>query len=378
GGFDPAPLPDDVISLLGAEASKEGATLAIMTDETSLGALAGAVQAGEYALRLDVGRAREQAKWAPPPGSRRRSGVPTSAYPVTPEPTEPSFPGRDFAHGQGWGSAAAETSAVPRSAGLVCLLTTKTDRQEDWIYAGQALQRVLLAARSHGVAAALHTQPLEVAELRSFITAFLSEGHYPQMIMRLGSTEETSVSVRRSLDEVLLWRSRAARQSGGIAFDRPRHAARPAAAPAELATDDGDDLDAVFAEHGVCLHVALVSEHHTGSHGQVVGSVIPLFALSRAHVLVGGQHGHLFHLECFGQASPQVSISRDGQARAAAIAGRQRPRAQMPVQIGVADERRPVDHGQDRVEVHHRPAGWQLDCDHPARLPGAQQRAGEQ
>ena len=204
GGFDPAPLPDSVISLLRSEAAKEGATLAVMTDEASLGALAGAVQAGEYALRLDAGRSREQAKWAPPPGSRRRSGVPASAYPANPDQTEPSFPGRDYPHGQGWGSPAADASGVPRSVGLVCILTTKTDRQEDWIYAGQALQRVLLAAGSHGVAAALHTQPLEVAELRSFIAAFLSDGQYPQMVMRLGSTEETAVSVRRSLDEVLL------------------------------------------------------------------------------------------------------------------------------------------------------------------------------
>jgi hypothetical protein len=204
GGFDPTPLPDRLVALLREEASREGAALVIMKDDTSRGALAGAVQAGEYALRLDARRASEQAKWTPPPGSQRRSGVAASAYPAEPERTEPAFPARDFAHGHGWGLPPAGTDTVPKSAGLVCVLTTKLDRPEDWIAAGQALERVLLDASSFGVTAALHSQPLEVPELRNFIASALSEGWYPQMVIRLGSTAEISVSVRRNLDEVLL------------------------------------------------------------------------------------------------------------------------------------------------------------------------------
>jgi hypothetical protein len=204
GGFDPSPLPDSLIALVSEEASKEGAALVIMTDESSQGALAGAVQAGEFALRLDARRASEQAKWTPPPGSQRRSGVPASAYPAMPERTEPAFPARDFAHGRGWGLPPAGESTVPKSAGLGCVLTTKSDRPEDWIDAGEALQRVLLAATSCGVSAALHSQPLEVPALRDFIASVLCGGRYPQMVLRLGSTDQTSVSVRRSVDEVLL------------------------------------------------------------------------------------------------------------------------------------------------------------------------------
>jgi len=204
GGFDPSPLPASVIAVLRDEASREGAELMIMTDETKRGALAGAVEAGEYALRLDAGRAREQAKWAPPPDSHRHSGVPASAYPATPERTEPPFPARDFAHGHHWGQPQAGTSTVPRSAGLVCVLTTKTDRPEDWVSTGQALQRVLLTASSYGVSAALHSQPLEVGELRSFVSAVLCDNACPQMVVRLGTTGEISASVRRGVDEVLL------------------------------------------------------------------------------------------------------------------------------------------------------------------------------
>ncbi|MDR2985947.1 MAG: hypothetical protein LBV34_14015 [Nocardiopsaceae bacterium] len=204
GAFDPAPLPESLIVLLREEASRAGATLVILNDENSRGALAGAVQAGEYALRLDPRRASEQARWTPPPGSRRKSGVPASAYPATPSQTEPTFPSRDFAHGHGWGLPPDETAEVPKSAGLVCVLATKLDRPEDWIDAGQALQRVLLTAGSCGVTAAMHTQPLEVPELRSFIASALSDGWFPQMVIRLGTTDQKSVSVRRSLEEVLL------------------------------------------------------------------------------------------------------------------------------------------------------------------------------
>jgi hypothetical protein len=204
GGFDPTPLPDSLVTLVRQEAAREGATLAVMKDEISRGALAGAVQAGEYALRHDAHRASEQARWTPPPGSQRRSGVPASAYPAEPERTEPAFPARDFAHGHGWGLPPAGTDAVPKSAGLVCVLTTKMDRPEDWITAGQALERVLLDASSLGVTAALHSQPLEVPELRNFIGSVLCDGWHPQMVIRLGSTEQISISVRRGIDEVLL------------------------------------------------------------------------------------------------------------------------------------------------------------------------------
>ncbi|MGN6791765.1 MAG: Acg family FMN-binding oxidoreductase [Streptosporangiaceae bacterium] len=204
GGFDPEPLPANLIAVMRDEASRENATLAIMTDEAKRGALAAVVEAAEYALRLDAVRMREQTSWAPPPGSSRRDGVPATAYPARPERTQPSFPARDFAHGRGWGLPPSGTGAVPRSAGLVTVLTTRSDRPEDWVAAGQALQRVLLAANSCGLTAALHSQPLEVQELRDFIAAVLCDGAHPQMVVRLGSTGQTSASVRRAVDEVLL------------------------------------------------------------------------------------------------------------------------------------------------------------------------------
>jgi hypothetical protein len=63
---------------------------------------------------------------------------------------------------------------------------------------------VLLLAGSCQVAAALHSQPLEVPMLRDFIRTHLSGRAYPQMVIRLGAASEKAVSVRRPVEEVLL------------------------------------------------------------------------------------------------------------------------------------------------------------------------------
>jgi hypothetical protein len=74
----------------------------------------------------------------------------------------------------------------------------------DWVNSGQALQRLLLAASASGVAAALHTQPLEIPALREIVRVQLSGGAHPQMILRLGVTSQAEISVRRPVGDVLL------------------------------------------------------------------------------------------------------------------------------------------------------------------------------
>jgi nitroreductase len=203
GGFGPAPLPAGTIAALRAEAAREGAMLRVVAAGDQRDALAAAVQAGEHALRLDDNRAAELADWVVPPDSPRRDGIPPAAYPAEPAHTEPDFPGRDFAAGQGWGSAAAD--AGERSPGVVCLLATSANEPADWVAAGQALQRVLLRATTCGVAAALHSQPLELPQLRDFIRVQLAARAHPQLIIRLGVTSQAApASIRRPIGDVLL------------------------------------------------------------------------------------------------------------------------------------------------------------------------------
>jgi hypothetical protein len=214
GGFDPVPLSPNLLAVLSEGAARDGATLRIIADGGQRAALAAAVATAELAARRDSARVQELVTWTSPPGSPRRDGVPPTSYPACPEHTDPDFPGRDYAHGLGWGVRPLSSSRLPRTAGVVALLTTASDGPADWVNAGQALQRILLTAGTCGVAAALHSQPFELPGLREMIQDRLAGGDYPQILLRLGAVIQTAVSVRRAPDEVL----------------GPRHAVGPTAA----------------------------------------------------------------------------------------------------------------------------------------------------
>lgn len=204
GAFDADPIPSGIMTALAEEAGKEGADLRVIGDQVRQDAVAALVEAGDFAVRHDPARAREQAQWAPAPRSGRRDGVPASAYPGQPARTEPYFPDRDFSRGHGWGTLSRGLSRLSDSPGVAALLTTAGDQPENWIGAGQALQRTLLYATHFGLAAAINSQPLEIPQLRDFMRVHLCDGAHPQMVLRFGVTGDTLASIRRPVEEMLL------------------------------------------------------------------------------------------------------------------------------------------------------------------------------
>lgn len=203
GAFDPEPLPTGLLAALRAGAERDGAALRIVADDGRRAALADAVQTAERELRQDRERIRELARWTPAPSRESRDGVPATSYPARAERTEPYFPGRDFARGHGWGLPPLGAARLPRSAGVVGLLTTAADRPVDWVNVGQALQRILLTASACGAAVALHSQPIELPRLRELIRTRLSDEAYPHLVLRIGMVTQVAVSVRRDPAEFL-------------------------------------------------------------------------------------------------------------------------------------------------------------------------------
>jgi hypothetical protein len=203
-GFEAVELPERLLSALGQDAARHGVALRVMPDGGRRAAIAAVVNAAESLIRLDLARAQELAQWASAPGSSRPDGVPVTAYPAQAGETSPEFLRRDYAQGRGWGAAPAGSASTAGEAGAICLLTTAQDGPADWVNAGQALQRLLLDADSCGVAAAIHTQPMELPQLRELIRIHLAGGSYPQMIIRLGVTGQAAISVRRSVEDVLV------------------------------------------------------------------------------------------------------------------------------------------------------------------------------
>ncbi|MBO2455194.1 hypothetical protein J4573_49470 [Actinomadura barringtoniae] len=205
GGFKPEPVDESLLALLRHEAQREGATFRVLTDTHTRNAVAALTAAAEHMHHLNPAYAGELARWAPAPGSVRREGVTESAYPRETPPTDPHFAGRDFARGHGWGAEPAILDWLEEPVvGVACTLSTKRGTPQDWLHAGQALQRVLLRATQHGdLAAAFHTQALEVPALREVIRTQFCAGDHPQMVLRLGTAGDKFESVRRPVDQVL-------------------------------------------------------------------------------------------------------------------------------------------------------------------------------
>lgn len=204
GGFLPDPVPAGVLTAMKYDAEREGAGLIEAVDVHVKGALAALTDAAEHVQRRTPAYAAEIARWAPSPRTSRKDGVQEPAYPQRTPRTRPHFPPRDFARGQGWGVATAPLAeSVP--AGAVLVLVSAGDGRADWICAGQALQRVLLRAAERDLAAAFHTQALEVPELRSFIRTRFCDDAFPQMVLRLGVPEGKELSsVRRPVEDVMI------------------------------------------------------------------------------------------------------------------------------------------------------------------------------
>ena len=204
GGFDPLPIAPDLLAVLQMGARRDQAELRVISSAAGRAFLAAAVQDAEQAMQVSGSHVRELATWTSPPGSSRMDGLSATAYPARPTHTIPDFPSRDFAHGRGWGLPRSSADSAARWPGAVCLLTTPGDSPANWVNAGQALQRILLTSAASGVAAALHSQPLELTWLRELVHSRVGDGSYPQLLIRLGTVIQTSSSVRRPLQAVLL------------------------------------------------------------------------------------------------------------------------------------------------------------------------------
>ncbi|GAA3289964.1 hypothetical protein GCM10020295_03110 [Streptomyces cinereospinus] len=109
-------------------------------------------------------------------------------------------PTRDFAGGRPVpGRAAAEFEQQPHLA----LLSTARDRPEDWLRAGQAMERVLLLATLKGLSSSFVTQALEWPDLRWPLRDPVTGTGYVQMVLRLGYGPTGPATPRRPLWDVL-------------------------------------------------------------------------------------------------------------------------------------------------------------------------------
>ncbi|MFI0539524.1 Acg family FMN-binding oxidoreductase [Streptomyces sp. WSLK1-3] len=198
--FEEREIPAAVREALAAAAYAEGATLAFPAS-WHLGEVLELVQEAEDRNRTDAGSDQDLARWTVNDAVSAvdaTEGIPYYAY--GPRKRGGRAPMRDFAGTrQVAGRDAADFEQTPQLA-LVC---TVHDRPEDWLRAGQAMQRVLLLATLHGLSSSFATQPLEWTDLRWPLRDPSTGAGHTQIVLRLGYGPKGPGTPRRPVSQVL-------------------------------------------------------------------------------------------------------------------------------------------------------------------------------
>ncbi|MFE0965508.1 Acg family FMN-binding oxidoreductase [Streptomyces fungicidicus] len=198
--FDETEIPGAVRSALVDAARDEGASLAFPTG-WHLQEVLELTQEAEARNLTDRGISEDLKQWTHggvPFDHMAAAGVPEYAF--GPRKLGGSAPTRDFAGGRPVpGRAAAEFEHRPHLA----LLSTARDRPEDWLRAGQALERVLLLATLKGLSSSFVTQALEWPDLRWPLRDPVTGAGYVQMVLRLGYGPPGPATPRRFIRDVL-------------------------------------------------------------------------------------------------------------------------------------------------------------------------------
>ncbi|MFC8419825.1 Acg family FMN-binding oxidoreductase [Streptomyces sp. NPDC057236] len=198
--FEEAGIPDAVRAALADAARDEGASLAFPTG-WHLQEVLELAQEAEARSLIDHGIGEDLQQWTHggvPFSDTAAAGVPEYAF--GPRKLSGKAPMRDFAGGRPVpGRAAAEFEHQPHLA----LLSTARDRPEDWLRAGQAMERVLLLATLEGLSSSFVTQALMWPDLRRALRDPVTDTGYVQMILRLGYGPPGPATPRHPMRDVL-------------------------------------------------------------------------------------------------------------------------------------------------------------------------------
>lgn len=198
--FEEREIPDAVREALGAAARAEGATLTFPTP-WHLQEVLELVQDAEARNITDPGSDQDLARWTRTDASSAGTaddGVPHYAF--GPRKRGGKAPMRDFAASRRVaGRDAADFEHTPQLA----LLSTSHDHPEDWLRAGQAIERVLLLATLEGLSSSFAAQPLEWTDLRWPLRDPVSGTGCTQMLLRLGYGPTGPGTPRRPVSDVL-------------------------------------------------------------------------------------------------------------------------------------------------------------------------------
>jgi len=193
--FEAEQVPADVLDSLTESAETEEAWFQVLDSEQDRHQVAELVAEGDAAQWSNPSWRRELAAWMHP----RRKGdgltVPGMVAPVA------QLVVRTFDMGNGVG---AKDRQLADESPVIAALGTAGDGVQDWLKAGQALERVLLRSLGQGLQASYLNQPIQVAVLRPKLQHLLGCTGFPQILLRLGyPATDLPAAPRRNLQEVV-------------------------------------------------------------------------------------------------------------------------------------------------------------------------------
>ena len=193
--FQSKDVPRPLLDSLSTVALEEGARLEVIESEQNRQKTAALISEGDSIQWSNPSWRRELAAWMHP--RRRGDGltVPGIVAPIA------QVVVRTFDMGNGVG---AKDKQLSDESPVLVVLNTSGDNVDDWLAAGQALEKTLLTAHSKGLQASYLNQPIQVASLRPKLQNLMSQPGFPQILLRMGFPEdEIDAAPRRRLDEVV-------------------------------------------------------------------------------------------------------------------------------------------------------------------------------
>ncbi|HEU5469292.1 MAG TPA: nitroreductase family protein [Actinophytocola sp.] len=178
--FQDLAVPDGLRRELIAAARTDGVAAHPVHGPEQNAALATLLEHAGRVLRADRGYQRELRTWTnTQPGYQPGGGLPR------PRLTYDTLP---------WAGLVRTSTALPHplvladrlSREFLVLLLTSDDGPADHVRAGQAAQRIWLAATHAGLAGSILTQPLQVPEVRAGLIEQLGLPGFPQALLRFG------------------------------------------------------------------------------------------------------------------------------------------------------------------------------------------------
>ncbi|PXY30113.1 nitroreductase [Prauserella sp. PE36] len=185
----------DLADLVAASPA-EGVTARPLRGAAELTALADVLEYAGAAVRQDDGYQRELALWTARDIERAGDGLALAAVAST-------LPWAGLVR-PGTALPDRETLAARLGRETVLVFVTTDDTRLDHVRTGVAMEQTWLAAVDMGLAAAVQTQPLHLAEARSALIENLGLPGYPQLLMRVGHPAvAVPRSPRRAIRELL-------------------------------------------------------------------------------------------------------------------------------------------------------------------------------